>query len=76
MQQFSLVYNNLLVILEPVDELWSTYDCGQLTVRTFLKSKIGGGPELVPGRELVYHHYSSSIVVSSCIDGLFVSTFE
>ena len=30
MQQFSLVYNNLFVILEPVDEPRLTYDCGQL----------------------------------------------
>ena len=30
MQQFSLVYNNLLVFLEPVDEPWPTYDCGEL----------------------------------------------
>ena len=30
MQQFSLVYNNLFVFLEPVDEPWPTYDCGQL----------------------------------------------
>ena len=30
MQQFSLVYNNLFVFLEPVDEPRSTYDCGQL----------------------------------------------
>ena len=30
MQQFSLVYNNLLVFLEPVDEPRPTYDCGQL----------------------------------------------
>ena len=30
MQQFSLVYNNLYVFLEPVDELRPTYDCGQL----------------------------------------------
>ena len=30
MQQFSLVYNNLFVFLEPVDELRPTYDCGQL----------------------------------------------
>ena len=30
MQQFSLVYNNLFVFLEPVDEPRPTYDCGQL----------------------------------------------
>ena len=30
MQQFSLVYNNLFVFLEPVDELRPTYACGQL----------------------------------------------
>ena len=30
MQQLSLVYNNLFVFLEPVDEPWPTYDCGQL----------------------------------------------
>ena len=30
MQQFSLVYNNLFVFLEPVDEPRRTYDCGQL----------------------------------------------
>ena len=30
MQQFSLVYNNLFVFLEPVDEPWPTYGCGQL----------------------------------------------
>ena len=30
MQQFSLVYNNLFVFLEPVDEPWPTCDCGQL----------------------------------------------
>ena len=30
MQQFSLVYNNLFVFLEPVHELRPTYDCGQL----------------------------------------------
>ena len=28
-QQFSLVYNNLFVFLEPVDEPWPTYACGQ-----------------------------------------------
>ena len=26
MQQFLLVYNNLFVFLEPVDEPWPTYD--------------------------------------------------
>ena len=30
MLQFSLVYNNLFVFLEPVDEPRPTYDCGQL----------------------------------------------
>ena len=30
MQQFSLVYNNLFVFLEPVDEPQPTYACGQL----------------------------------------------
>ena len=30
MQQFSLVYNNVFVFLEPVDEPRPTYDCGQL----------------------------------------------
>ena len=30
MQQFSLVYNNLFVFLEPVDEPRPNYDCGQL----------------------------------------------
>ena len=30
MQQFSFVYNNLFVFLEPVDEPQPTYDCGQL----------------------------------------------
>ena len=30
MQQFSMVYNNLFVFLEPVDEPRPTYDCGQL----------------------------------------------
>ena len=30
MQQFSLVYNNLFVFLEPVDEPWPTYACVQL----------------------------------------------
>ena len=30
MQQFSLVYNNLFVFLEPVDEPRPTYACGQL----------------------------------------------
>ena len=30
MQKFSLVYNNLFVFLEPVDEPRPTYDCGQL----------------------------------------------
>ena len=30
MQQFSFVYNNLFVFLEPVDEPRPTYDCGQL----------------------------------------------
>ena len=30
MQQFSLVYNNLFVFLEAVDELRTTYDCGRL----------------------------------------------
>ena len=30
MQQFSLVYNNIFVFLEPVDEPRPTYTCGQL----------------------------------------------
>ena len=30
LQQFSLVYNNLCVFLEPVDEPRPTYACGQL----------------------------------------------
>ena len=30
MQQFSLVYNNVFVFLEPVDELRPIYDRGQL----------------------------------------------
>ena len=30
MQQFSLVYNNLFVFLEPVDEPRPTYDYSQL----------------------------------------------
>ena len=30
MQQFSLVYNNLFVFLEPVDEPRPTHDCSQL----------------------------------------------
>ena len=29
MQQFSLVYNNIFVFLEPVDEPRPTYACGQ-----------------------------------------------
>ena len=29
MQQFSLVYNNLFVFLEPADEPRPTYVCGQ-----------------------------------------------
>ena len=40
MQQFSLVYNDLFVFLEPVDEPRQTYDCDQL----MQGSSSGGGP--------------------------------
>ena len=40
MQQFSLVYNNIFVFLELVDEPRPTYGCGQ-----FMQgSSSGGGP--------------------------------
>ena len=43
MQQFSLVYNNLFVFLEPVDEPRPTYDCGQLMQGTTrVDTKING----------------------------------
>ena len=40
MQQFSLVYNNLFVFLEPVDEPRPTYDCGQLMQSTVTVQKL------------------------------------
>ena len=40
MQQFSLVYNNLFVFLEPVDEPRPTYDCGQLMQSSSMHYKL------------------------------------
>ena len=48
MQQFSLVYNNLFVFLEPVDEPRPTYDCGQLVQSTPVVIKINGHEDKRP----------------------------
>ena len=48
MQQFSLVYNNMFVFLEPVDEPQPTYDCGQLMQGSSTVQMFVGYPDRAP----------------------------
>ena len=57
MQQFSLLYNNLFVFLEPVDEPQPTYDCGQLMQGSSMARNVKGDYPIKKALYLPYHCY-------------------
>ena len=58
MQQFSLVYNNLFVSLEPVDEPRPTYACGQLMQGTASRRNLAQ----LGHKDLIFAYFKCSFV--------------